>query len=229
MKQKTNTRAALFTALLILFTTAIMAQGLEGNKDKEGGSGKSKSTGLSSDYNWGVGIRLGDPSGITIKKYTGTNAWELSFGRSHIIGRNGYWDSYYSDYWKDKYYKSSYDKYDYLGYTRSAPIGFQLHYLWQKTIPGVEGLGWYYGIGAQLSFQTITYEYRYKFKGGDWIYDNNDTFVDLDLGADGVAGLEYTFSDVPISAFLDLTMSMEIYDNPFIFWFQGGIGARYNF
>jgi hypothetical protein len=41
---------------------------------------------------WGVGIRLGEPSGISIKKYLGKNALELNVGRA-------YWGS-----WGNKYY-----------------------------------------------------------------------------------------------------------------------------
>ncbi|MBK6832505.1 MAG: hypothetical protein IPG92_18020 [Flavobacteriales bacterium] len=48
-------------------------------------------------------------------------------------------------------------------------------------------------------------------------------------GADGVIGLEYTFSKVPISLFLDGTLFMEIFDDPFLFRPQAGTGARFRF
>ena len=59
------------------------------------------------------------------------------------------------------------------------------------------------------------------------VQDQRDTGVDL--GADGVLGLEYTFRNAPLNLFMDGTLCMEIVDDPF--WFRGqfGIGARYLF
>ena len=38
-----------------------------------------------SPKSWGIGIRLGDPTGITIKKYFGTNkAIEFNVGRTNV-------------------------------------------------------------------------------------------------------------------------------------------------
>jgi len=164
---------------------------------------------------WGIGIRLGDPSGITVKKYFGANSLEFSLGRSHTWYNDNYYDDYYHDY---------YDNYDY--YDRdSDPIGFQCHYLFQKPInrignESVGGLDWYYGIGGQL----ITQSYTIYYNDGD-----HEKFTDFDLGADGVIGLEYRFRNSPISMFVDLTLMIEIYDDPFYFWTNGGIGVRYNF
>jgi hypothetical protein len=51
----------------------------------------------------------------------------------------------------------------------------------------------------------------------------------LDLGIDGVLGLEYTLSEIPFSIFADLIFFVEIIDDPLILWPQGGAGLRYNF
>ena len=51
----------------------------------------------------------------------------------------------------------------------------------------------------------------------------------MDRGVDGVLGLEYTFSEAPLAVFLDATLFMEVFDNPFVFWPQVGLGIRYNF
>src|SRR5690606_15052357 len=133
----------------------------------------------------------------------------------------------------DKKYNYSY--YGYSGYEASTPLGVQLHFLSHKSInqigdASVSGLDWYYGFGAQLRFQTFRYEYYYKLENDPVMYvGESDREIDYDLGLDGVIGLEYTFEEVPISVFTDITLFMEVVDNPFRFWFQGGIGARYNF
>lgn len=182
---------------------------------------------------WGVGVRLGDPSGITIKKYMEGDALELSIGRTHLFSRHGYYDDQFHHWYNDKDF--GYKDFNYRGYKASTPIGVQLHYLLQKEITsvadeGISGLDWYLGFGGQARFQTYTYDYRYKIEGdNEWRNTTGERVTDLDLGVDGVIGLEYTFNDVPLSLFVDATLFMEVVDNPFLFWFQSGIGVRYRF
>ncbi|HQO08794.1 MAG TPA: hypothetical protein PLK90_01745 [Clostridiales bacterium] len=160
--------------------------------------------------NWGIGLRLGDPSGISVKKYMGKNAWEFSIGRSHFFK---------NDRWYNDYYNDIYDDYDY--YDRdNDPIGIQVHYLWTKPIRDLRGLDWYYGLGGQI----VTDSYTVYYKDGD-----KEKITNFDLGADGVLGLEYNFADAPIALFGDLTLEMEVYDDFFELWFQPCIGARFNF
>jgi hypothetical protein len=178
--------------------------------------------------NWGLGIRLGDPSGITLKKYSANNAFELSVGRTHWWYGPRWYDRRFYDWYEDQ--KFGYKDFQYVGYRASVPVGVQLHYLFRKGLNDAPGLEWYYGFGGQLRYQTFRYDYRYKWDGSpDWIYADGGRVTDLDLGADGVIGLEYRFKDAPISIFADATLFMEIVDNPFLFWLQGGLGARYNF
>lgn len=180
-----------------------------------------------------LGFRLGDPSGITYKKYKGDNALEINLGRTHLFSRS---DWYYNrfDRWYDKQ-KFNHKEWKVMGYKASVPIGLQVHYLFRNGIDKIAdestpGLEWYYGFGGQLRFQTYQYSYRYKIAGEpDWFYADGGRVTDFDIGADGVIGLEYRFKGAPISVFADITLFMEILDNPFLFTFQGGVGARYHF
>ncbi len=182
---------------------------------------------------WGIGIRLGDPNGITIKKYMEGNALEFSIGRSHFFNGNGYYDNRFNDWYNDM--KFGYNDFQYVNYKTSVPIGFQLHYLIQKPITtigddDIRGLAWYYGYGGQLRYQSYTYSYRYKLGGNpEWIYTTGQRVTDIDIGGDGVIGLEYTFEEAPITVFIDITLFIEVIDNPLLFWFQSGIGGRYRF
>jgi len=187
---------------------------------------------------WGIGVRLGDPSGITIKKYMSSgNALEFSVGRTHLLYGRDYFNNRFDDDFDDWYddNKYGYKDYEYRGHKVSTPIGFQFHYLIQKGISQLEdedisGFEWYYGFGGQVRFQSYTYDYRYKLKGNsDWFYASGEKVTDLDIGADGVLGAEYTFKDIPISLFVDVTLFMEFFDDPFLFYVQGGIGGRYRF
>ncbi|MBW8049170.1 MAG: hypothetical protein FVQ77_02290 [Cytophagales bacterium] len=171
-------------------------------------------------YQWGIGIRLGDPTGITVKKYISEgNAFELN------IGSTGFWDFNRT---KKCGFKASYDDYEFLGHDRSSVLAIQFHYLFHNNISGIDVgiLQWYFGFGAQVRFFGVC-NYRYKpFDGSPWIHDQ---VSEIDIGGDGVIGAEYTFEGVPISVFLDLCLFLEIVDNPFLFFGQGGLGARYNF
>ncbi|MBK9760207.1 MAG: hypothetical protein IPO90_09610 [Flavobacteriales bacterium] len=177
--------------------------------------------------NWGIGFRLGDPSGISIKKYNGNKAFELSIGRTHFFSDNYYSHAY--DRWYDgKHFK--YKDHQLLAYRSSIPIGIQFHYLIHKDIAKAVGLQWYYGFGAQLRAQTYRFDYRYKLENeNDWYVAYDERATNIDLGLDGVIGLEYKMKDAPVSFFLDGTLYMELYDEPFVFWPQAGIGARFRF
>ncbi len=160
-------------------------------------------------------------------------ALEFSVGRTYMFSDKDYSDKQFNDWYDSQ--KFNYTDFQYINYKSSAPIAFQFHYLIQKRInkvadENISGLEWYFGFGGQMRFQNYTYDYRYKLNGSaDWFYTTGAKVTDLDIGADGVIGLEYTFKDVPISLFVDATLFMEIVDNPFLFWLQGGIGGRYRF
>ncbi len=185
------------------------------------------------ETNLGIGIRAGDPSGITIKKYFSKNALELNIGRTQLWNRNGWYDNRFDYWYKNKNY--GYEDFQYLGYRGSVPLSVQLHYLFQNKISKlgtreVNGLDWYFGIGGQFRYQTYTFDYRYKLQGNnEWFYATGERVTDIDLGVDGVLGLEYKFQNVPLSVFTDVTLFMEVVDSPFIFWYQAGLGIRYNF
>lgn len=176
--------------------------------------------------NWGMGLRLGDPSGVTAKKYfTNNRALELSLGRSGVWGYN-YKNAFY------RYDKFDEKDYDYRWHQLRSALSFQAHYLIHQPIKSndFKGLDWYYGFGGQLRTFTVDYEYRYyntpDKRNGMIMYDR---VTDLDIGLDGIIGLEYSWREVPITVFTDLNLFMEIADSPFLFFLQGGVGARYYF
>lgn len=184
--------------------------------------------------NFGIGFRVGDPSGLSLKKYFNRSALEFSIGRTHLWNR-GRWYNREFDHWYRDHYRPGYKEFQYLGYRATVPIGLQLHYLIHRnfnkaTDEVLNGLTWYCGFGAQLRFQTYSFDYRYKLEGSPaWRYETGETVTDLDIGPDVVIGLEYIFPKAPISIFGDATLFMEVADDPFLFRLQGGFGLRYNF
>jgi hypothetical protein len=178
--------------------------------------------------NWGVGLRIGDPLGISVKKYMGDKALEFNVGRSHTFYRHGWYNKRFDVWYKNKNF--GYKEFQYLNYHASTPVSIQAHYLFHKDIKSVNNLQWYWGVGAQFRIQNYYFDYRFKIQGDpNWYYAVGEKVTDLDIGVDGVLGLEYTFKDIPLSVFGDVMLFMEFADNPFAFWLQGGVGVRYNF
>jgi hypothetical protein len=201
-----------------------------GNGRNSAGKGRNSSgNNGASAHTWGLGLRAGDPAGITLKKYRG-NGSALEF----VVGRSFRWGYKYDD----RFYRYSRftdrDAYAYKGYTRDFTTSFQIHYLLHKSINGAPGLQFYYGAGGQARFTPVEYAYAYKrYYGSDkkqyeWVYAR-ERVNDLDLGLDGVLGLEYTFREIPFSIFADVNAFVEIFDAPLWISGQSGIGLRFNF
>lgn len=65
-----------------------------------------------------------------------------------------------------------------------------------KSIPSTEGLKWFYGAGAYIGFDA----------------DKTNASRNL-LGAQGIAGLDYKFSNLPLNLSLDWKPELNIIDN----------------
>lgn len=186
----------------------------------------STSASAANDRSWGIGLRLGDPLGLTVKKYLASGK-PLEFN----LGSSGY---YGFDYRDDFYDRDQFSDFDYLDYDRGSSISLQAHYLFQKDFPNAQGLQWYWGFGPQLRFKSYEYYYRFRNYYGpgadDYVWDyGRDKVTNVDFGGDILIGLEYHISNAPVSLFADANLFLELFDNPFSFFGQGGLGIRYNF
>lgn len=172
-------------------------------------------------YQWGVGLRAGDPTGLTVKRFMGERAWEFNIGRTNMWGFNA-----------EREFNRDYNDYRYLDSRFKSAISLQLRYLVFKPIPieGKDKLAWYAGVGGQLRSASVDYRYRYRVgpNNNDW-RERWESVNDVDLGADLIGGLDFTFHDVPLSLFTDINLFVELLDSPFFLRLQGGGGIRYNF
>lgn len=177
---------------------------------------------------WEGGIRLGDPTGLTLKKYMGESALELNIGRSDLWYDDDYYRNRGRGYYENR--NDDWDDFQYTDYRRGIPLSFQVHYLTHYAIKEIPNFYWYWGIGGQLRVHSYTASYRYKLPGDDdWIYERNQQTVDLDIGADGLLGLEYRFKDIPFSISADVILFLELADDFFMPWAQSGVSLRYRF
>lgn len=90
-------------------------------------------------------------------------------------------------------------------------------YEYHDDINGAPGLKWYVGPGAHLGFYNDRWSRAY-------IDEDNR----LDLGIDGVIGLDYKINGAPLNISLDWQPSFTILADPqFRSW--GGLGVRFTF
>jgi hypothetical protein len=152
---------------------------------------------------WAAGVRLGEPGGLTVRKYLskGRNLWEFNAGT-------------YGAFWSKK---ARYRNGDY----REIGYSLNLMYLWQDDAPIFRDrqMKAYYGFGGQ-------------FNSRGYQYIDNGLFVDtqnLSLGGTAKAGLEYFLDDTPLSFFVEAGLYVEVLPQPVFLHSQGGAGFRFNF
>jgi len=171
----------------------------------------------------GIGLRLGDPVGLTYKKYLPRNhAFEFGIGGASPQWHRTYYQNSFDEY-------SQYDNYRYIGHTVESTVYLQARYLFHYNIPveGMEGkLDWYWGAGGMLKIAKIKYKYQ--------DLENNpatrtDVKTDIDIGPEGILGLEYFFEDIPLTVFGEASLLVELADRPGSVRAFGGLGLRYMF
>lgn len=168
----------------------------------------------------GIGVRLGNPMGITFKKYLPQNkAIELGIGTGYSTWYPHYYENSFTDF-------DRYEGYDYVSHRVNGTLYLQGRYLLHNDIhiEGMMGkLDWYWGIGGLMKIAQIDYRYR-----------NSDALVvrgtrtDIDIGPEGILGMEYTFEQVPLTIFGEFSLMIEIVDRVALRGFSG-VGVRYNF
>jgi hypothetical protein len=171
----------------------------------------------------GIGIRLGEPMGVSYKRYLPDNrAIEVILGSA----ARGWSSSYYRNSFE---HYSKYDAYDYRSHKVKSLVYLQARYLFQNNIliEGMPGkLDWYWGFGGLLKSAQVEYHYRNKIAPFTNYVDKKN---DIDLGGEAILGMEYAFDNIPMSIFAEISLMVEFVDRPVAFRSFTGIGARYNF
>lgn len=170
-----------------------------------------------------LGLRLGYPLGITFKSYIQSNhAVEFLLGTAPAG-----WNTYYYEKSFPKY--NEFDNDQYLSHRVKSTLYIQGRYLFQYNIPvdGMEGkLDWYWGAGALLKFANVEYKYNTKEPPHPVYYE---TVTDVDFGPEFMAGMEYTFEDVPITLFGEVSAFIELANRPMVLRGFAGVGGRLRF
>lgn len=175
---------------------------------------------LAFGQNQGLGLRVGNPLGLTYKRYLPNDrAFEFIFGTAP----GGWNKNYYKNSFHDRYENA-----EYRSHSVSSTVYFQGRYLFQYNIP-VEGmvgkLDWYWGAGALLKFANV----KYTFRDNDAGPNSTDKRTDIDFGPEAIGGMEYTFDDIPLTLFGEVSVLLEFADRPLTFRAFAAAGARFNF
>jgi hypothetical protein len=88
---------------------------------------------------------------------------------------------------------------------------YEFHFPFTKA----EGLSWYVGPGVHVGFYKNDYQKNYNSK--------------MDLGIDGVIGLDYKFGGIPINVAVDWQPSFSFTGNSGTHVTYGGVAVRYTF
>ncbi|WP_420149712.1 hypothetical protein [Spirosoma sp.] len=149
--------------------------------------------------NWSIGARIGEPSGINIRKYFGDkHAFDLNIG------------TYGGLYGTRRSYR--------VGEYKSVGLTFQGHFLWHTALTKSESIRAYYGFGGQINNRKY---YPPRLNGE---YENA-----LSIGGSGIGGLEFFPAGKPFSIFLETGLYVELLQAPFFLSLNSGVGLRYNF
>lgn len=170
-----------------------------------------------------IGLRLGDPMAVTYKNYLSkTQSVEFILGSAPTNWHWGYYQNSFEHY-------SQFDNERYISHEVLSTLYLQGRYLlnYDIQIDGMIGkLDWYWGLGALLKVANVRYTFQ-DFSGN--LPVESETKYDIDLGPEGIIGLEYKFEDVPISVFGETSLVIELLDRPGAIRVFGAAGVRYNF
>ncbi len=175
----------------------------------------------------GIGVKLGEPTGITLKFYQSASNFDLSFGRT------GWWGWAWNAIDRiERKFTSQYDdvSVDYAYYARPLYIQGIYHFVFRDlNIPDFPNVFVELGIGAQANFSVVRY--------GVWLYRNNwgwryesGTLMDIDVGPVLSGGIDWwlTEYDIPLGISLNGTIFFEMFDVPMGRWYIGTtLGIRY--
>jgi hypothetical protein len=168
----------------------------------------------------GIGLRLGNPIGLTYKKYFGLKAIELGLCSSSQGWSRAYYENTFESH-------DDFDDYRYRSHKVQSALYLQARYLLHNEIyvQGMEGKwDWYWGIGGVLKFASI----KYRFHDDTPPLEEYETYHDIDLGPEGIAGMEYTFEGVPVTIYGEVSLMLEFVNRLTLQPF-GAVGVRYNF
>lgn len=183
----------------------------------------------------GFGFKVGDPVALTYKLYFRKylsfviDGGSASSGLYNSKHRNDF--SLYSseisvpvDYPINQAFNPVYTNHQIIGeYIAEGKVLYQM-----QTDQLYKGLQTYVGLGWQYRKLGIEYVYYYNYPNSNKIGKDTLQKNKIYQGPELILGIEYSYFQIPVSAFMEITAFRDI---TFTSWnrLQGGIGLRYVF
>ena len=170
----------------------------------------------------GIGFKLGDPFAFTYKFYPNKRfSFAVDFGKSASALYNRYFREKFSMYAQsDTEYLSHKVKSDFIG-----ELKFLYHIDAKKISPGLQ-----FYAGAGWEWKSTALEYDFLLNTG---LDENEfgrfQRNRFTMGPQIAVGIEYSYFQIPISAFMELEYFTDVQADPGWQRFEGGAGLRYIF
>lgn len=230
-------------AILVVFgiTQASFSQKTRGNHakgmyslDKKRGRGKIICPVFEhSRYPYhGIGPKLGDPFAISYKYYVSER-----FGIAVDFGKTA--SGLYNRYYRDKFYEyinvdtaREGARVDYLSHRVKQDWVAELKFLWHFDARGITpGLKAYFGVGPEIRSTQLDYQYYFSSVNGGNEINQLGSFVRkrTTFGPQVSVGIEYSYFQIPVSAFMEVELFNDISLDPGWRRFEGGAGLRYIF
>jgi hypothetical protein len=181
----------------------------------------------------GIGVKFGDPFALTYKYYANKNfAIAADIGKPASGLYNRYFRERFTSYRRDTLSQGASVRY----LTHSVKSDFigelkLLYHIDAKIIS--QGLQFYVGAGWEWKYSKIRYDYIYEEtdisnpNGTNTI--GNFTVSRFTQGPQAVIGIEYSYFQLPISAFMELEYFTDVQLDPGWSRAEGGVGLRYIF
>lgn len=179
----------------------------------------------------GIGIKLGDPFAITYKFYLSEH-----FGIALDFGKAA--SGLYNRYYREKFYEyidvdtAQSGQVSYLTHNVKSDWVGELKFLWHFDAKGITpGLRVYFGVGPEIKSTQLEYQYVYASNINN---GNTNELGEFDrkrstFGPQVSLGIEYSYFQIPISAFMEVELFNDVSLDPGWRRFEGGAGLRYIF
>jgi len=174
----------------------------------------------------GVGIKVGDPIGLTYKIYFRQRFAAEVVGGSTTSGL-------FSDFIIESFeVDPEYQDFTYIGHENEISPTVQARLLIHSPLPagitGETGIDWFIGIGYMVRFLRVNYTFESGDNPVDFMIGNiEETF--MLSGPEGILGFEYVLSTIPVTVFVEGGIFIDVQEEISEPRFQGGLGLRYNF
>lgn len=183
----------------------------------------------------GIGLKLGDPFAITYKFYPDKNiGLVVDFGKAASGLYNSYFREQFYDYIQDTVAETSATITPISHKVKSDLIG-EVKLLYHFDASKIStGLQVYVGAGWEWKNTRLQYDYFYEEPATPTNPDpesttGNFTVSRFTQGPQAVIGIEYSYFQLPISAFMELEYFVDVSLDPGWRRVEGGVGLRYVF